>query len=286
MYSLPQGSLQPDLSDSTKSGGKRSRGGLPYEETKYNHFKQEHVLNKCKKEKKIVLDVNMAGFGNKLLAIVSTGVLATLMNRIVELDWSVQRNYQSIFNTIQQQPNMEIFRDANSSSSTNWETVVSECNLKFTPSNDFQHFWFLRHPQLFQKMDQVCDIIKITGNTYYAPFLMDPSVFGDVGNKLRQIFTDNPMEIIGKCHLAALPNLQQQSTQIINDMRSSGGKWLSIHARAYYDYSGKASSKAFTCARKLLEIGAIKKVYFATESPKLRLSLVTSFTTRAAGVAE
>ena len=269
MYTLPQGSLQPDAPDFSKSGGKKSRGGMPYEETKYNHFKVEHIQNTCKKQKKIVLDVNMAGFGNKLLAIISTAVLATLMNRIVELDWSVQKNYQSIFSTIPQQPNLELFRDVNSSSSTTWETVVSECNLKFTPSNDFQHFWFLRHPQLFQRMDQVCDIIKITGNTYYAPFLMDPSVFGDLGNKLRQLFTDNPMDTIGKCHLSALPNLQQQSSQILNEMRSSGGKWLSIHARAYYDYSGKASSKAFTCAKKLLEIGAIKKIYFATESPKL-----------------
>lgn len=48
--------------------------------------------------------------------------------------------------------------------------------------------------------------------------------------------------------------------QIVNEMKNSGGRWLSIHARAYYDYSGKASSKAFTCAKKLLETGIIKKV--------------------------
>lgn len=164
---------------------------------------------------------------------------------------------------------LEIFRDLNSTSSNTFETVVRECSLKFTPINDYQNFWFLRHPALFQKMDEMCDIIKLTCNSYYAPFLMDPTVFGEKANMLRQIFTDNPLHTIGKCHLQPNPVINQLNMQIINEMRNSGGKWLSIHARAYYDYNGKASSKAFTCAKRLLEVGMIKRVYFATESLNL-----------------
>lgn len=177
--------------------------------------------------------------------------------------------FPEVFDFIPGPAGISPFLDANSTESNNYETVVSECTLKLTPINDYLHFWFLRHPQLYAKLDQSCDIIKVIGNAYYAPFLMDPTVFGDKANQLRNIFTDNPYNSISKCHISPKPALAQQSAQIVNEMKNSGGKWLSIHARSYYDYSGKASSKAFSCAKKLLETGAIKKVYFATESPKL-----------------
>jgi hypothetical protein len=83
------------------------------------------------------------------------------------------------------------------------------------------------------------------------------------------MFGENPFKSLSTCHLKPNQRLQEASSKIINEMRSTGGKWMSIHARAYYDYSGKASSKAFTCAKKLLELGTIKKVYFATESTRL-----------------
>ena len=107
---------------------------------------------------------------------------------------------------------------------------------------------------------KTCDIIKIVGNAYFAPFLMDPTVFGDKAVALRNVFGENSFQTISKCHMSPKPQLSQASQQIVNEMKNSGGKWLSIHARAYYDYSGKASSKAFTCAKRLLETGVIKKV--------------------------
>lgn len=89
MFSLPVGSLQPEIGYGKTSGSRREPKS--YSETKYNHFKPEHVSNSCLKQKKILLDVNQAGFGNKLLAIVSSAVLATLMNRVLELDWTAYR---------------------------------------------------------------------------------------------------------------------------------------------------------------------------------------------------
>ena len=275
LYTLPQGSMQAQVDNTDynlrpSSSGASSGSGKKYEETKYNHFKPEHESNTCMKQKKIVLDVNLAGFGNKLISIVSTSILATLMNRILELDWSTSRKFNEVFDFIPAgQPMMEVFRDANSTSSNTFETVVSECTVKFTPINDYQHFWFLRHPQLFAKLDQTCDIIHVIGNAYWAPFLMDPSVFGEKAATLRNMFGENPYKTISKCHMSPKPIYAQESQKIVTEMKNSGGKWLSIHARAYYDYSGKASSKAFTCAKKLLETGAIKKIYFASESLKL-----------------
>lgn len=276
VFVLPPGSLQPyqdtfsfHVDRPGSGGGGGGVGRAPREETKYGHFKPEHVNNPCPRQRKIVIDVDDAGFGNKLLAVVSTAILATLTNRVLEIQWTNNRNYNDLFNVIPQQPMLEVFRDLNSTSSNTWETVVTECMIKLTPANDYSTFWFLRHPQLFQKLDQTCEIIYIYGSVYYAPFLMDPSVFGDKANLLRNVFTENPFNFISKCHLRPKDHLLAQSQQIIQEMRSSGGKWLSIHARAYYDYSGKASSKAFTCAKKLLEVGAIKKVYFGTESAHL-----------------
>ena len=276
MYVLPQGSMQAQVDNTeynlrpSSAGGSGTGTGKKYEETKYNHFKPEHESNTCPKQKKIVLDVNLAGFGNKLISIASTSILATLMNRILELDWSTSRKFEELFNFLPGgEPMQEVFRDANSTSANTFETVVSECTVKFTPINDYQHFWFLRHPQLFQKLDQSCDIIHIIGNAYWAPFLMDPTVFGEKAQALKSVFGEDPYHSIAKCHMSPKPQYAQESQKIVTEMKNSGGKWLSIHARAYYDYSGKASSKAFTCAKKLLETGVIKKVYFASESLKL-----------------
>ena len=47
-----------------------------------------------------------------------------------------------------------------------------------------------------------------------------------------------------------------------------GEKWLSIHARGYYD-NGDRTDKALKCANSLLESGEIKYVYFATETLRL-----------------
>lgn len=141
---------------------------------------------------------------------------------MVELDWTAFRDYNSLFNTMAQQPMGEMFRDANSSSSNTFETVVNECSVKFTPANDFRDFWLLRHPALFNKLDQACDIIHIVGSSYFAPFLMDPSVHGDKGNQMRSVFTDNAFATISKCHVQPKQQLQAASSLIISDMKSAG----------------------------------------------------------------
>ena len=104
MYVLPQGSMQAQVDNTeynlrpSSAGGSGTGTGKKYEETNYNHFKPEHESNTCPKQKKIVLDVNLAGFGNKLISIASTSILATLMNRILELDWSTSRKFEELFN--------------------------------------------------------------------------------------------------------------------------------------------------------------------------------------------
>ena len=110
LYVIPPGSLQPEVFAGGSNSGGGSREKKIHFETKYNHFKPEHSANTCLKQKKIVLNVNTAGFGNKLLSILSVGVMATLMNRVVELDWSAYRDYNSLFNVIPQQPMLELFR--------------------------------------------------------------------------------------------------------------------------------------------------------------------------------
>lgn len=63
------------------------------------------------------------------------------------------------------------------------------------------------------------------------------------------------------------PNRQKQVDDFITT-RFKGQKWMSIHARGFYD-DGKYTEKALKCAQKLLNDGNIEYVFFASDSERL-----------------
>jgi len=229
----------------------------------------------CKLKKKIIVDVNTSGFGNRLLGIVSTALLAIHMDRALFLRWDNTEHcgaeFKDLFIVDDSMTAFDAFFPVNDSSKNIVPTRELECSIKLTQYKKFLHFWFLRDSKLLKRLNDQCDVILVTTNQYYAPLLFD---MGKRGYYLKHMFQNSPFKSLSSCLFRVRDEIRKEAEDILARLNSQG-KWLSIHVRGYYEkgYGGYNKeydvSYAFKCANKLLQSGLINNVFFATENAEL-----------------
>ena len=229
-------------------------------------------VKSCISKKRIILSVNKCGLGNRMVSLASTIMLALLMDRVVELDWINNRycsaSYMELFHAKPQINLAHDFRpfifDPTMQHPSDVKSKRKICQVYFDQTLNYKHLSFLAEKSLFDRLNEECHVIKIQANIYYAHLLLTDKI----GSRLKKTFhLTSPFH-----HIAQIVFRPDESKrQLANDFileNMKGEKWLSIHARGYYD-DGSRTDRALECANKLLSLGEISYVYFATETLRL-----------------
>ena len=226
-----------------------------------------HARETCLTKKKIIVDVDTSGLGNRLLGLTSSILLATPLDRLLYLKWertsSCGSKFYELFITKQSEafPSNVFFPDITYNATGPMVALNTiECRVRFSQHGKFLHFWFLKDPELLRRLDASCEVIHILTNQYYAPILFDHPTFGDM---LLQKFSSMPFMTISKCHFRVRHRIVKEAKELV--AKKGRARWLGIHTRGLYD-SGKGVASALKCAQSLLASGAITHVFYATES--------------------
>ena len=226
----------------------------------------------CISKKRIILSVNKCGLGNRMVSLASTVMLALLMDRVVELDWINNRycsaSYSELFHAKPQTNLAHDFRPFIYNPSTPHPSDVKQkkkvCQVYFDQTLNYKHLSFLAEKSLFDRLNEECHVIKIQANIYYAHLLLNDLI----GSRLKKTFhLTSPFHHIAQIVFRPDDSKRQMANDFILE-HMKGEKWLSIHARGYYD-DGSRTDRALECANKLLNTGEISYVYFATETLRL-----------------
>ena len=114
------------------------------------------------------------------------------------------------------------------------------------------------------KLDKECDIIYAVSNQWFAPIFYPRKIEADTITVIERF--PSPFKTFMKCLF--VPN-----SDVLNDVsglleKFQGIKWLSIHARGFFD-GGKGTSKTLECAKRLLEKDIVQQILFVTDSIQL-----------------
>lgn len=215
----------------------------------------------CNYKKKVIIDVNTSGMGNRIFAIISGVALAMYLNRELEINWvnseSCQASYSDLFEiseNVMQQGALEPVQ----------KVPLTECKLRLSQHKKFYHFWVLVDDELLQKLDKECDIIYALSNQWFAPIFYTRKML-DRNQTLLQRHP-HPFKSFMQCLF--VPN-----SRILDDVaglmeRFKGIRWLSVHARGFFD-GGKGTARTLQCAQRLIEKKVIQQVLFVTDSQEL-----------------
>ena len=161
------------------------------------------------------MNVGSSGLGNRLMAVVSSAILAIMMDRELEIIWEVndgcQGKWTDLFD-IKDAEN-ERFRplvitdkqsddyhprhvDRHSLSSCfihldgeHDKIYPNDLRFKYKKSSDvyYHHFALLNDTYGFYRLQRECDVIQMHANMYFAHYLLGPA-HGDLAAGLRRKF--------------------------------------------------------------------------------------------------
>ena len=251
----------------------------------------------CVTKKRIVIDVNRCGLGNRILAVFSSIMLAVLTNRVLEVVWEANKycgsTYDELFdprsqNNLVMKVNLTLYEVqfgnylskpnflylllflqplVYNNSKLEFDNIRSEfaCHIRLDQS-DWAHFYVLKDRELFDRLNANRDIIFLITNQLFHDILLDERRFGQDAKRLGVTF---PHPFYDVARIAFQPKYQivQRANEFIAQ-RLAGKRYLSIHSRGFYD-GGKGLKKVFNCVNKLLANKDIDSVFFASESAKL-----------------
>jgi hypothetical protein len=228
----------------------------------------------CTTKKIIIVDVNKCGLGNRMVSLVSAVMMGLMMDRVVQVDWVANHfcgsSYTDIFQAKQQESLAHGYRPFLYNGSTyGIPNIVKRnqtvCRIFFDQNLNYTHLSFLGERTLFDRLDAECHVIHIQSNIYFGKILST--------NQLGIDFFQNKLHLYSPFHhfseIAFQPymNVKELVNAFITD-KFKGEKWLSIHARGYYD-DGTHTGRALDCANKLLEDGEISYVFFSSDTQRL-----------------
>ena len=219
------------------------------------------ISAECPYKKKLIIDVNTSGMGNRMFAIISGAVMAIYLNREFEVNWvnseSCQASYTDLFLLNE---NVEVF------TRTKESVPQMECRIRLSQYKKFLHFWLLIDDGLLTKLDRECDIIYAVSNQWFAPIFYPRKILAE-GDSLTVIQRyPSPFKSFMKCLFVPNSDVLADVGGLIEKFQ--GIKWLSIHARGYFD-GGKGTSKTLQCAQRLLEKNIVQQILFVTDSVQL-----------------
>ena len=157
----------------------------------------------CQTKKKIIVDVNRCGLGNRMVSLVSTILMALIMDRSVELDWVKNRycaaSYSELFHSKSQDTLPHNFRpfmyNVDEKYPASQEKEESVCQIYFDQSLNYTHLSFLSEKALFDRLNAECTVIKIRANIYFSHLLLNDVI----GSKLLQTFhSSSPFQHISQ----------------------------------------------------------------------------------------
>lgn len=216
----------------------------------------------CPYSKKVVLEVSGSGLGNRLLSIISTSLLSTFLERELELTWNSHPACPTNWTKLFVSPPSLNYQKATPNA-----TLKTRCFLELSQKNSFRDFRVIQDEKLMALVNNKCEIIHIRSNQFFAPMVL---------HKLLHLH--NPVVLHSYYHSLAnclfRPRMEylMRAEEVIK--RFEGQKYLSIHARSYYD-DGKNTKKVLDCAKRFLEDGHIKYVYIATDNLKFQQMATT-----------
>lgn len=236
------------------------------------HISGKGSESKCSTKKRIILNVNKCGLGNRMVSLVSTIMLALLMDRVIELDWVKNlycgASYSDLFHSKSQADLAYKYRpfvyDKAMEVPNSFKKAETVCQLYFDQTLNYTHLTFLTESALYARLNEECKVIRIEANIYYAKLLFRD----DIGGRLHKTFHHaSPFHQVSQIVFRPAEAMRKD-VMIFIEQKFQGKPWLSIHARGYYD-DGSYSDKSLACAKKLLETGVISYVFFASEATRL-----------------
>ena len=274
----------------------RQGQGMSQQYWSYAQMFQEHhqlvqsparccLNNVEQKVKKMIIDVDESGLGNRLLGIASAALLAMATDRVLYVQWAQSMTMASSFSELFQVDDAMMsygvfYPENRSTGDPNLHgcppVIHKECKLDFSQRLKYTHFHTLMDKRLTTRLDEQCDVLYITSNQYFAPLLFENPVYGP---KLLKLFPHrNPFPEISSCTFRTRQDIVDSVKPIMEQINGAGQldhkPWISLHVRGLYD-TGKGLLKSLECIDKMITLNLIKYVFFATESQEL-LSLVKS----------
>ena len=150
-------------------------------------------VNPCKVLPRLCVRLGNGGLSNRLYALVSSTILAALTNRVLELDWVVDKSlgvpFHDLFEPVHEyefykvhhirgfmynkndsHANMERF-EVGESLHDNFTTADHTVCHIYLDHHHPTHFKVLVDFALFEHVDENCDTIYLESNQYFAPAL-------------------------------------------------------------------------------------------------------------------
>jgi len=199
----------------------------------------------CIPKKRLVIDVNRAGLGDRIMAVFSSIMLAVLTNRVLEINWKANKycnaSYADLFSPKDQESLVMkplIFDQR----PQKYDSVRNEyvCHLRLDPTK-WDHFYALKDKKLFDKINSFCDVIFLVTNQFFTDLLLDSDRFGADADRVRTSYR-SPYHYFSSIALAPNERIKAKATKFIADNLASH-KWISVHAMGYYDRTARGITK-------------------------------------------
>ena len=152
--------------------------------------KQAETRDQCKPKKKITLDIGHSGLGNRIFAVISTVLLAIQTDRVLDIRWRVGKSLGQKYEALFTLP-IDVKRsDKDYEAFMYWESntlhdsnPINElvCNLHFDETRDlpedemYQDLTILTDKDLFNRVNEQCDVIYLEANVYFGHLVMHMS---------------------------------------------------------------------------------------------------------------
>lgn len=224
----------------------------------------------CITKKRIILDVNRSGLGNRMLALSSAVMLSLLTGRTLELIWtktaSCMSNYEELFQPKKQNGPYFPFVYSKYRPYRSERRTEPRCYIHLTQIS-YAHLSFLSEEALFRNLDRHCQVLYIEGNQYYSHLLLNQRF--NANSKHMKILFPSPFKNLAKVLFTPGEAVARKITTIMDSFNPKEKVWVSMHVRGFYA-SEKGVGWAIECANKLLERGEIDYLLFITESAKMK----------------
>ena len=203
----------------------------------------DSVLGSKGLSKFLVIQVQ-GGLGNRIQTIASSAILASLMDRVLVIDWPVDHDCGShlidLFKEIKaphysKHALLYHLENVYTSPGVTPEHMVQECNVDLTHNmGTFKDFWFLLNPNIYDTMDHHCDIIKLQSNIKFTSLILKSRVFQSekFSKKLSLLGKDPFATMIRRLFNYPSDAVMKMVSRFRRDYAlTSSHKWLSLHSR-------------------------------------------------------
>jgi hypothetical protein len=205
--------------------------------------KQKETRDSCKPKKKIIVDVGQSGLGNRIFSVVSAALLATQMDRVLDVRWRVSSGCGESYNNLFTIPGgKDLKRSITYKPFIYWgennlyntaELNDQVCQVHFDQFIDFyrptdkpfQQLNLITDDDLLIRANDECDTIYLESNVYYGHLLTHkPYRDGNIHDSFPNAFQD-----LSNYLFTPSKTIMTQATSIIK--KTKGLPWMSIQAR-------------------------------------------------------